>query len=345
MAKKFQRKIDTMQRAVFIIAALFLTASVAYAQVAQVQFVVSPEIPGPNQSVTIEAQGVGGVLGSAVITWQLNGKTVLSGAGETIYTFSTGGVGSRTQVHVVIQSSSLGTLTKDFSFSPSNVHLLWEANTSAPALYRGKSLYSAGSQIKVVALPQIVSNGSFVSQNRLSFQWSRNGDPVVAQSGLGRNVLTFVGDQLQTGETVSVDILLAGSAVGEGSVFIPATSPDMLLYVQDPLRGTLYDQALPAAVSLEGKEVTLKAEPYYFSTDSFANNSLSYTWSLNGQGVTGPDSANGLLTLRQTGAGAGEGILDVELQNIDTTKLLQDASARLRLLFGGSSSPSSAFGI
>jgi hypothetical protein len=334
-----------MRFVAFFALVAFGIALSAHAQVSQVQFTVTPDVPGPNESVTIEAEGIGGVLGDSIITWQLNGRTVLSGAGETSYTFTTGAIGSKTQVHVIIESSTLGTITKDFSFSPSVVHLLWEANTSAPPLYRGKSLYSAGAQVKVVATPQVISNGSFVSQNSLSFQWKTNGDPAVAQSGLGKNVFTFTGNQLRSGETVSVDVYLGGSAVGTGSVFIPAVAPELLVYVQDPLRGVLYDQALPAAVSLAGKEVTLKAEPYYFSTESLASGALSYTWSLNSQTVTGPDSARGMLTLRQTGSGGGEGILDIALQNADASKLLQAASARLRLIFGASSAGASSFGI
>jgi hypothetical protein len=334
-----------MRAALFFASVFFGVALSAHAQVSQVQFAVTPDVPGPNQSVTIEAEGIGGVLGSAIITWQLNGRTVLSGAGETSYTFSTGGIGSRTQVRAIIESSALGTITRDFSFSPSTIHLLWEANTSAPPFYRGKSLYSAGAQVKVVATPQVISNGSFVSQNSLSFQWKVNGDPVVAQSGLGRNVLTFAGNQLRTSETVGVDVYLGSSAVGSGSVVIPATTPQLLVYVEDPLRGTLYDQALPAAISLAGKEVTLKAEPYYFSNESLASGALSYSWSLNNQTVTGPDSADGILTLRQTGSGGGEGVLDIALQNADASKLLQAASARIRLVFGASSSGASSFGI
>ncbi|HWB33833.1 MAG TPA: hypothetical protein VG753_00715, partial [Candidatus Paceibacterota bacterium] len=63
-------------------ATLFLGAPFALAQVSgsaavdPIRFVVTPEVPAPNQQVTIEAQGVGTFLGDASITWQENGKTV-----------------------------------------------------------------------------------------------------------------------------------------------------------------------------------------------------------------------------------------------------------------------------
>lgn len=319
----------------------------AYAQaVDPLRFVISPEIPEPGQRVTIEAQGVGSFLGDALITWQQDGTTVLSGTGARTFTFSAAGLGKVTHIHVTIQSSTNGTSERDFTFVPSVVHLLWEADTSVPPLYPGKALYSAGSTIKVTALPQVVANGATVSYNNLSFQWKVNGNPVVGQSGKGFSSMTFTGSQLRAAETVSVDVYLGATAAGSASITIPATDPQLLLYIQDPLRGVLYDQALPSTISLLNTEVTLKAQPYYFANESLQSGAASYAWTLGGAAVTGPDSARGLLTLRQAGDGGGEGRLGVELQNTDTTKLVQAARAALRILFNSNSgSASSSFGL
>ncbi len=93
--------------------------------------------------------------------------------------------------------------------------------------------------------------------------------------------------------------------MGGASLTIPATDPEIGMYVKDPLRGVLYDQALPSSVSLAGQEVTLRAVPYYFANESISNGSVSYVWALNGNTVTGPNSAQGELTLRQTQGGQG----------------------------------------
>jgi hypothetical protein len=309
------------------------------------RFVISPEVPTPGQQVTIEAQGVGGFLGDATITWQRDGKEVLSGVGERRLTFAVGALGTATRIHVVINSPTNGTTVRDFTLTPSTVNLLWEANTTTPPLYRGKALYSAGSTIKVIALPQIVSGGATVSYNNLSFQWSLNDEVLADKSGQGRSTVTVTGSQLRAAEKVSVNVYLGASVVGSAQITIPAVEPELSLYIRDPLRGVLYDQALPSTISLLDTEVTLQAQPYNFDKASLANGAAVYDWTLGGVPTTGPDSANGALTLRQTGSGQGEGQLRVSLQNTDPTKFVQAAQTALRILFNNTGSGnSSAFG-
>ncbi len=338
-----------LRNTLFFAVALFCFALSTHAQslngqVQTVEFLVSPQAPGPNENVTIEAQGVGGFLGGAMITWQKDGKTVLSGVGESKYSFITGGTGVQTKIHIDIHSASQGNFTKDYTFVPSNIHLIWEANTSVPPMYRGKALYSAGSQIKVIALPQVVSNGSVVAANRLSYQWNVGGEPVVAASGVGRSVFTYYGNQLNRSENIVLNVSYGGALVGSAAVTLPAVAPGILFYVKDPLRGTLFDQALPSAFSLVGQELTLNAQPFYFANESLGK-TVTYAWTLNGQEVTGPDTDRGLLTLRQSGSGQGQSVVGLELQNTDTYKFLQTASAQLQIIFGQQTNSTGAFGI
>src|SRR3989344_3006939 len=123
---------------------------------APIQYVVYPEVPGPNQTVNIEAQGVGSFLGEADITWTHDGKVVQSGVGVRKYTFTTGALGQKTTVGISIDSSQ-GLFSKTFSFTPSLINLVWEADTTVPPFYLGKALYSAGSSYKVVAFPTVYS--------------------------------------------------------------------------------------------------------------------------------------------------------------------------------------------
>ena len=329
---------------------LFIVAATAHAQslgndFGSVRLIASPEVPGPNTEVRLELQGVGNFVGDATITWQENGSTVKSGVGERFHTFTTGDLGQITRVRAIVESISIGTVSRELVFAPAQVYLVWEADTSVPPLYRGKTLYSLGSQVTVTAFPQVVASGSTLSPNNLSFQWQRNGSAVATQSGLGRNTLTFTGDQLKTGESIEVDVYFGDVLVARSSVFIPASNPQILLYQRDPLRGVLFDQALPSAIALTGREITIQAVPYFFANESLQNGSLSYVWTLNNNTTTGPDAASGILTLRQTGEGAGEARLGVSLQNIDSSKLLQAAETALRIVFGVQNTDSPFFGI
>ncbi len=327
-ARNIFNDIRPIRKAAAILLTIALFGSGAHAAYAQavdpLRFVTTPEVPQPGQQVTIEAQGIGDFLGDATLTWQQDGKTVLTGLGQRKISFAVGSLGTVTRIHVLIQSPTHGTIERDFTLVPSVVHLLWEADTSVPPFYRGKALYSAGSRFTVIAIPQIVSGGATITFNNLSFQWKLNGDPAVDQSGKGRSSASFEGSQLRASETVSVDVYLGATLVGRSGVTIPAVNPELALYIQDPLRGALYDQAMPSTISLLNTEVTLKAEPYYFASESIANGSASFDWTLNGAATAGPDSAQGLLTLRQTGSTGGEGRLGVELQNTDPTKFVQD---------------------
>lgn len=325
----------------------FLLPAVAQAQFLPepIQYVISPEVPGPNEQVTIEAQGVGAFLGDSKITWQENGKTVRSGVGVRSYTFVTGALGSVTTIKVDIQSDTNGSFSKTFVFRPSNVALVWEADTSAPPLYAGKTLYSGGSPLKVVAFPSVVINGSRVASQSLSFQWTRNEQAEPSQSGQGRNVFAFDGDQLQPGEDVEVKVYFGTALVAQGEISVPAATPVVRLYERDALRGTLTDAALPSGISLSKKEITLVAQPYYFGRAALESGSLSYAWNLDGNEITGPDSAKGILTLRQTGSGEGQGQLALDVQNNLDDQLVQAGSAILTILFGGSASGSSLFGL
>lgn len=310
-----------------------------------IQYVITPEVPGPNQAVTIEAQGIGAFLGDAAISWQKDGKVVQSGAGLRTYSFVTGAIGSVTKVHINIVSTTNGSFSKDFVFRPSAVNLVWEADTSAPPLFAGKPLYSAGSSVKVVAFPTVVINGSRVAAQSLSYQWTRQDQALPAQSGLGRSTLSFDGDQLQSEEDIGVGVYLGSSLVAQGAVAIPATQPQLRLYERNALRGILYDAALPQGIALSDKEITIAAQPYYFSNTALRAGALQYAWTLDGNDITGPDSARGILTLRQTGGGAGQSTLAATLQNNINDQLVQSADALITILFGQQASGGSLFGL
>jgi hypothetical protein len=336
-------------RYILFFTALFCITLSAHAQTPsgfqRIQFLVGPEAPGAGQQVVIEAQGVGTFLQDAKFSWQRDGKVILSGIGERILTFTTGGVGVATKIHVDIHSASAGNFSKDFVFTPSNINLLWEADTSVPPLYRGKALYSAGSKINVIALAQVTAKGAAVSPNNLSYQWTVGGEPVPTASGVGRSTFSYYGNQLNQSEQIGLTVRYGGAAVGTASVVLPAVTPNVVFYVKDPLRGTLFDQALPTSIVLLGQEVTLSAQPFYFSNESLGK-TVSYAWKLNNQPVTGDDTEKGVLTLRQSGSGQGQSLVSLELQNSDNYKFLQNAATQLRITFGQQQSGSSgAFGI
>jgi hypothetical protein len=327
-----------------LIFAPLLVAGIAHAQslgtgVDPVQYIVAPETPGPHQSVSITVQGVGTFLGDATVTWSVNGAIAKQGTGASDFSFTTGNLGQQTTIKLTIDSATQGTITHLFTFIPSTIDLVWEADTSVPPLYRGHALYTPGSTLKVVAFPTVIVGGKKVAAESLSYQWSINDNPVPASSGTGKSTLSFIGDQLNDGESVAVDVYFGSLKVGRGELTIPAAQPQILFYNKDALRGIVWDQALPSAIALNATEITIFAQPYFFAN----NGSWSWNWTMQGSPVTGPDTDKGLLTLRQTGAGQGNADLTASIQNLSGTQLVQSAQAALQIVFGQKASGISTF--
>ncbi len=338
--------------ALVVTLACLLLSPIAYAQTlggeqGVVRFRMSPEIPGPNESVLITVESVGGFLGDSRITWKVNDKVVLSKIGASSFTFTTGSLGAKTVIDVTIESGSKGTISRSFTIIPSQIELLWEADTSVPVWYKGKPLYSAGSSLVVTAIPHVVLNNKVVPVSNLSFTWSQNGNVLSQKSGLGRSKLAIIGDQLLPSERVSVEVRSGSQVVGSGQIIIPVAKPEVRLYQKDPLRGTLSDNILGGAVSLQAAEFTAEAVPYYFSNQSMEDGAVPFTWKLNGEDATGPQTSRGLLTLRQSGSGGGRASLEVSMQNLDSDKLVQSALTKLTIVFGTSNTSgiSSFFGL
>jgi len=248
-------------------------------------------------------------------------------------------------VDVSINSGIYGLITKTFTFEPSYINLIWEANTTVPPLFQGKALPGFGSSITVFAFPLVVAGGETRDANSLSYQWRLNGSAVPSSSGTGRSSFTFSNNQVRQTDEVSVDVFYEGRNAGHGSITIATVEPFLHLYEHDPLRGIRYRAALQNTFTLLGTEVTVRAEPYFFSRDSGERGSLSYTWEINGTETTGPNTDKGELTLRRTGEGEGTAMLTVALQNLESARLLQGTREVFTILFGKTSSGTSIFGL
>ena len=104
----------------------------------------------------------------------------------------------------------------------------------------------------------------------------------------------------------------------------------ILFYEKDPLLGVLYNHALGSGYNLSKQELSLSAEPYYFSNEESEQQILDYNWSLNG---TGTMNRKHTITLRNDTGTSGDSILSLTMSNIQET--YQKATQKLLLHFGG----------
>lgn len=302
---------------------------------------VSPRHPGPNELVSLSIESFSIDLNRAHITWFLNDTLIAEGDALTTTSFTTGRLGSNSLITIFAETPDNATATETISIRPVQIDLIWQANTYTPPFYNGKALPTAGSSVSVTAFPQFVTeDGATVSPNNLIYQWEKNSDPLQEISGRGEKTATV--SLLPNRETVvevtvsSIDGILSGTE----RISLRPREPQLLIYEDNPLLGTLFNGALGETFSLIGGETRFIAYPYFISTRSRGATHLEYVWKLDNDIVTPGDDV-GSITVNHSGGGSGNAIISLSLQN--TRDFLQQAAKQFTITFGESSS--SQFGL
>ncbi len=282
----------------------------------------SPEHPGSNTKVSAQVISYTFDVNRATITWILNGKVAASGKS---FSFTTGGLGSKTNLTVSIITPDKHALSKSFSFQAAEVNLLWETPGYAPAPYRGKILPVSQSLIKVVAIPQ----GIKTSASRLIYEWRRNNKNIPASSGLAKSVFTFY--SAETGEE-SVEVRVSTSdesTVTVNSILIRINEPKILFYKDLPFEGPQYQKELGENFTLNKKELVLRAEPYFFSKRALQK--FSYEWQINNKQIEKGQKPN-LINLALP-EGTIKGISLIRLSMSNPLNILEMAEKQLQINF------------
>lgn len=308
-------------------AQLNLDASFGFANELGVE--VIPTYPRPNEMVYVSLSLYTGDLNSADITWYKDGKNVLSGKGETRYSFRAGPVGTATDIEINVRLLGGSSFSKTLTFNPASVDMLWEADTYIPPFYKGKALHSRQGVLKIVAMPEFVKNGRRVSPQNLIYEWSNRVEGYQNQSGYGKNTLILNGSLL--GRTEEIEVLVTdpvNNMVAQSFIDIAPTDPQIVFYENDPYYGQIFDRTLSGVFDLKTDEVQILAAPYHLSKENFAN--LKYEWRLNGRLV--PELTNSRTAIFKKPEGeAGQSNLSLRVENLN--RVLQQADSNLVVRF------------
>ena len=144
----------------------------------------SPENPGANTQVSANITSYTFDVNRSAIAWIINGK--VAGSGKN-FSFTTGNLGSKTELRVSAITPDEKPLSKYFTFQAAEVDLLWETSSYIPPSYQGKALPPPQASIKVTAVPQ----GIKTAASRLIYEWRRNDKNLPDSSGQGKNTLNF----------------------------------------------------------------------------------------------------------------------------------------------------------
>lgn len=290
---------------------------------------ITPEIPGPNEQVTIKLTSYAIDLNSSLITWKVSGKTVLSRNGATSYTLNSGASGSKTAVEAVIVFRG-STLVKTISIEPSTIDLIWEAVDSyTPPFYKGKALPSSEAVIKVVGIPDMKLGSTKLSKNDLTFSWERNFNALPNFSGYAKDSFIFKSSYLNTTETISLKATaISGGLSAQKISTIRTYSPFIGFYEYNPLSGVNYRKNLGEYFSLGKDETTIIAEPYFFSPKNALSTDLDYQWKINGTRIDNQDPKNTLVVRKPAGA-SGNAFINLSIES--KPRLFQSAEKTLNV--------------
>ncbi len=280
----------------------------------------SPSAPGPNTSVSATLVSYSFDVNRASITWNLNGQTKLRGTGQKNFSFTTGNLGSRTNISVSITSEDGAQLQKNFSFQAADVDILWEALNYTPLTYKGKALPVSGSLIRITAIPY------FPSSSGLVYEWQIDYKNVPDISGTGKNSFVFKSADIYNKNKIGLTVSnYDRSIVAKKSVDIEIGAPKIIFYEESLLEGVKYNRALRGNVQLEEDEIIVRIEPYFFSVNDLEK--IFYEWLMNGKKII-PEEFFNILSLRR-GESSGQSLIKVSANN--PSNILQYADNNLEI--------------
>lgn len=287
-----------------------------------------PATPGPHQSVTISIDSFAVNINSASIVWYVNKEPRKEGIAEKSFTFNLGDFGTVSTVDILILTADGTQVKKQVILAPAEIDILWEAQTYTPPFYKGKALPSYKSLLRVSAIPRYNSPSSNPSEYH--YKWIYNRIENVGE-GLAKNSVVIPSGWADASVPVVLDVKLPGTTwSGSASTNIEGAEAKVVLYENAPLLGVQFGRALKGSNPSTGNEFTVRAVPYFFSTDNYMNNELVYTWKISGSNIVpGLDPTNLLLTKR----GRGAETYPVSLRIQSPKRILQEGAAGATISF------------
>ncbi|MEI7809985.1 MAG: hypothetical protein WCI41_00285 [bacterium] len=271
-----------------LILVFFALKTKAQIQDGDILLTINPSHPNANQQVKATVSSISADLNKSNITWMLNGNTVNSGVGKKTFTFTTGSIGTSSEINVSIETTDGSLISKNLSISPGGVDMLWEAYDSyVPPFYKGKTLAVKESRIRVVAIP----NGDTIGG--LSYNWKQDGDVMQDSSGYGKNSYSFKNSFLEKNNSVFVEVSdLSGDTIGQGSTAITYQNPKILFYKKTTVSGTLWNNALNDGYTINKQGDTIVAEPYFIFPNNLYSSNLNWQWSIADNPITNTGAIN-----------------------------------------------------
>lgn len=288
-----------------------------------VEISISPDNPIANSQITATLHTNAFSTNDAFIGWALNGKVLDQGTGKSSFTFTLGDTGGTVRLEAVIQPAGSGdVIRKSTTITPADIDIIAEPQGYIPPFYEGGVRPALQSSIIFTIIPHITLNGARVPASDLTYTWSKNKSVVEQYSGYGKYVNIINLDFLSRPFTLTVEAHTLGNEVSVSkSISINPRTPELIVYEEDPLLGTLSQKALEGTVSLSSDELWLRAVPYWSDLTDRNSGKTQTTWQMNGTNVQSGPLEETLVLRRPDGVETGKTNIALSIDN--QSKILQ----------------------
>lgn len=288
---------------------------------------LTPQNPAPLSVVTARVNSFHFDVNRASITWTVGGKVLSKGIGKNVVNFDAPAFGKKMTISADVTTAEGDFGSDSIILVGNDLDFLWEAITTTPVSYKGRSLPSMQSRVKVTAVPYMFKNGQMLKSSDLIYEWFLDFKKDSNSSGAGKDYFIFQAKD-QDDYTVSLKVSnRTNDIVFEKGIILPFgnMSPKILLYMDHPLEGPRYEEALKGSVEVDS-EISIRAEPFFFS-----RNSISFDWKMNRKSIL-PDEVPNILKLKVPEGERGESAITLNVKN--NFNVLQFANTALKIIFG-----------
>jgi len=292
---------------------------------------IAPESPAPRENVNITLTSYINNLDSVLISWSVDGKNVLADIGKKSFSFNAPDAGQETKIVANIALPD-GNIEKTIIIRPAIMTLLWQAEDSyVPPFYRGKTLPTPESNVRVVAMPEVKNGSQVVNPKNMVYAWKKDYNNDQTNSGYGKNFYIYINDYLDDSNNISVNASTTDQSYSSSaSIDIGTYQPKIIFYKNDINLGTLWEQALSNGHKIIGDEI-LEAAPYFLSPQDLRIPILTWDWSINNVFVNSSGTRKNLLPIKVQQGISGTSKIKLEINN--TYKLFENAKKEINVEF------------
>lgn len=292
---------------------------------------LSPANPAPGARVHAKVRSSLTDLSETALSWSTNGKTVAAGVGVVEIDVTAGALGSETKLVVSASEGGLEYAAATAFIRPTELDLLWESDSYVPPFFRGRALPSAGTNLRLEAIPRFVRGGKEVPRSNIIFTWKRNGYVINAVSGRGKSSAIIESPPLFGEDTISVEAKTTnGLLQGNASARISSIEPRIMLYQNHPVFGVAYHQALGSVNQIPEVEATFSAVPYYAQATRADDGNLAYAWRVNGVDISSDLARPSTITIDASGS-TGDALVELALTHLTNIFLNSSGSWGIQL--------------